>query len=213
MIVELHNATLTNGGRRLLSDLSLMVRPGCRLAVTGGTAVERSSFLQVVLGMRSLDSGWVCFDGEPMPVRSAAYFRRHISYMPRWFDFGDASVADIERFLQRGADKRAASEAGNALCKCLDSLGVPRESVSVSLSEMDSCVAQRAVMALTFMNRRPIALLDSPTRFQDVQHSKIVADFLSSEWFCGSAMIVSTQDPALLSVCDGVVDLGSAVQQ
>lgn len=209
MVVELHEAALAAGGRQLFSDLSFVARPGCRVAVTGGSDMERSFFLRVLLGMKSLDSGWMCLDGEPMPARLAAYFRQYISYMPRLLDFGDMSMADVAGFMRRGAGKGADTVEGNALRECLDMLGVPHDCMSRSLSGVDRSLAQRAVMALTFAPRLPIALLDSPTLFQDELGRKTVADFLASEWFDGSVIVVATQDPALLALADETIDISA----
>ena len=209
MVVELYEAALAAGGRQLFSDLSFVARPGCRVAVTGGSDRERSLFLRVLLGMKSLDSGWMCLDGEPMPARLAAYFRQYISYMPRLLDFGDVAIADVADFMRRCAGRSADTGEGTALRECLGMLGVPQECIEKRLSCMDRSLAQRAVMALTFAPRLPVALLDSPTLFQNEQGRKTVADFLASEWFDGSVMVVATQDPALLALADETIDISA----
>lgn len=211
MILELHNASLSTDSRQLFSGLSLVARPGSCVAVTGGSEHERSLFLRVLLGMKSLDSGWMCLDGEPMPARLAPYFRKYISYMPRLFDFGDASLADIAALMHRGTGVREDSDVDVALLECLDTLGVPRDFMTRKLSEADRSLSQRAVLAQTLALRRPIVLLDSPTLFQDEQGRDAVAGFLASGWLGESVVIVATQDPAVLALSGETIDISSAM--
>ena len=60
MILELYKASLNDGGRKVFSGLSFLVNPGERIAVVGGSCGDRTQLLQVLLGLRRLDSGWAC---------------------------------------------------------------------------------------------------------------------------------------------------------
>lgn len=79
MMLELHNVST---GERL-KGLSLMVdagQPGC---ITGGQGVGKTTLLRAILGMLPVDEGHISIDGELLTPLSAAYFRRHIAYVPQ----------------------------------------------------------------------------------------------------------------------------------
>ena len=61
------------------------------------------------------------------------------------------------------------------------------------------------LIGLTFMFDRPVALLDNPTSAQDDEGRARVVDFLSSPRFDSVAMLVATDDEALMQACHKVV--------
>ena len=60
-------------------------------------------------------------------------------------------------------------------------------------------------MALTFMFNRPVALFDNPTSEQDDEGRARVIDYIRSPRFKDVAMLLATEDPAIVEVCDKVV--------
>ena len=77
-VLELQQATLGYGGRRLWHDLDLSVAPGEFLAVLGANGSGKTSLLRAVLGLQPLSSGRVLIDGRPAHRGSAL-----IGYVPQ----------------------------------------------------------------------------------------------------------------------------------
>lgn len=207
MIAELYKATLSQDGHTVCSDLSFVAHAGERVALVGGNPADASLVLQAMLGMYRLDSGWVCFDGEPMLPRVAARFRHEVAYMPRLFDMGDISMEEValamygER-LNKCCQYRETDVVGN-----LARLGVSRESLVHCLADMDAATSQRALMALAFLFERPVALMDNPTSCQDECGRAAVIDYIGSSRFGNVATIIATDDTQLIAVCDKVVNV------
>ena len=82
-MVELKDATLTLGGRRLFENLSMMALNGQLTCITGAHATGKTAVVRVLLGFLQLDEGLVSVDGELMTPLSAPAFRRMMAYIPQ----------------------------------------------------------------------------------------------------------------------------------
>lgn len=63
--LEVHDASLSFGERRLWSRLDLVVQPGEFVAVLGANGSGKTSLLRVILGQQRLTSGTVSIAGRP----------------------------------------------------------------------------------------------------------------------------------------------------
>lgn len=76
--LEIHDASLSFGTRRLWSHLDLFVEPGEFLAVLGANGSGKTSLLRVILGQQHLTRGTVAIAGRPAHRGS-----RDIGYVPQ----------------------------------------------------------------------------------------------------------------------------------
>ena len=78
MMLELHNVTI--GG---VHSLSLTLSNGQLAGLTGAKGVGKTALLKAVVGLRAVDGGHICIDGELLTPKSAPYFRRRMAYVPQ----------------------------------------------------------------------------------------------------------------------------------
>ena len=191
MNIELYKAAMKFKDNQLFSDLSFISSAGDRLALVSSDAECLTMTLQAMLGMRRMD-------GEPVLPSVAACYRRYISYLPKNIDFGSVTVEQVAKDKMKGDSKYSLQEAE----RHLQLLGVESGCLSKSFASLDASTAQRAALAVTVMDGRPIALLDNPTSLQDEAGSKLIADYLSSSLFDDVAVVVATSDPIVMAVCN-----------
>lgn len=82
-MVELKDATLTLGDRRLFENLSLMAQDGQLTCITGAEGTGKTAVIRVMLGFQPLDEGLVSVDGELLTPLSAPTFRKLMAYIPQ----------------------------------------------------------------------------------------------------------------------------------
>ena len=207
MILELYKATLRSGVREVFGSLSFLAKPGERVAVTGGMSGDRSAVLQAFLGLRRLESGWACFDGEPVLPEIAACFRKSVAYLSRDFNFGSMTVESVAQMLFGERVNRSAAYSVDELSESLERLGVASSCLAEPFGSLDAVTAQRALMAITFMTHRQVALIDSPTLWQDERGRRLVAEYIASPRFDNVPVVIATDDRAILDVCGKVVSI------
>lgn len=207
MILELYKATLRSGVREVFGGLSFLAKPGERVAVTGGMPGDGSAVLQTFLGLRRLESGWACFDGEPVLPEIAACFRKSVAYLSRDFNFGSMTVESVAQTLFGERINRSVAYSSDRLSESLEQLGVASSCLAEPFGSLDAATSQRALMAITFMPRRQVALMDSPTLWQDERGRQFVAEYIASPRFDDVSVVVATDDRAILDVCSKVVSI------
>lgn len=207
MVVEFNKATVASEGREVFTDISFTANPGERTAITGGSVAERTLALQAILGMKALDSGWICLDGEPICPQIGAFYRNNVSYMPHDFCFGGMTVDEVARYICREQGGKGFKYDSSFVMGHLAELTVADIRLSATFRSLPADIAQRVLIALTFMFSRPVALLDDPTYAQDEAGRRAIADYIVSDRFKHVTMIVATGDTAILSICDRVVGL------
>lgn len=76
-------------------------------------------------------------------------------------------------------------------------------------NELSMGQRQRVAIARALVLRPALVLIDEPTSHQDGAHADAVMGLIRSVTESGSTALVATHDPAVISVADAVLDLGS----
>jgi len=71
------------GGRRVLNDVGLTVRPGEIVAVIGANGAGKSTLLKVLAGLITPEEGSVVLAGRPLAEHGARSLGREIAYLPQ----------------------------------------------------------------------------------------------------------------------------------
>lgn len=82
-MLELKDAMLSVGGKKVLDGLSMMALDGQMTCITGPTGSGKTLLLRVMMGFVPLDEGLVSVDGELVTPLSASAFRRKMAYVPQ----------------------------------------------------------------------------------------------------------------------------------
>lgn len=207
MIAELYKASIRKDDKSLFSDLSFLVSSGDRMALVGGDATTATLILRSLLGMTKLDTGWASYDGEPILPSIAPCFRRDVAYMPKKFGFGSMTIERVAKDIYSEKINKDYKYNAVDVQRSLKQLGVDEKCIGERFDALDKATAQRVAMALAFMFERPVALLDSPTSEQDELGRNIVANFIASQRFDNVAVIVATNDPEIIAVCNKRISL------
>ncbi|MBK1698213.1 heme ABC transporter ATP-binding protein [Rhodovibrio salinarum] len=106
---------VARGGRTVLTDASLDVRPGQLLAVIGPNGAGKSSLLQVLSRALAPDAGAVALDGRPLSDWHRGELARRRAVLPQApsvaFPFRVRDVVALGRSPHAGLTDRAADQA------------------------------------------------------------------------------------------------------
>ncbi len=134
MMLELHNVTIGSQ----IKNLSLTVRDGQLVCLTGDQGVGKTTLLRAIMGFIPVDSGHISIDGELMTPQSAPYFRQHMSYVPQRLSLPDGYEAVRTDYLWL---LRRAVSAGKSLLV----IDEPSEALSYDeQAEVDRLLAEAA---------------------------------------------------------------------
>jgi iron complex transport system ATP-binding protein len=183
-LLEVHDLSVSIGGKRIIDRLTLTLRVGERLAILGRNGAGKTTLLHTLAGLRTPESGVVELDGTPIDAldgRQAAQLRGLLAQ--HQVDAFPATVLEtamvgrhphLRRWDWEGArDEHIARDA-------LDALGLStlatRDVRSLSGGER-----QRLAIAALLAQQPRLCLLDEPLVHLDLNHQMAVLELFSQQ--------------------------------
>jgi ATP-binding cassette subfamily C protein CydD len=177
--VSLRTAAITLNGIRLtypgrdapaLSGVSLAIRPGERVRVTGPSGSGKSTLLAVLLRFADPDVGTIEAGGIPLADLDPAAWRAQIAWVPQRPHLFTGTVAGNIALGQPTAT-RAAIERAAALAGATGFIEALPGGLDAELGEragqLSAGQRQRIALARAFLRDAPLFLLDEPTAHLD----------------------------------------------
>ncbi|MET8094282.1 ATP-binding cassette domain-containing protein [Micromonospora sp. NPDC005220] len=192
-------------GPAVLRDVSVAVRPGRLLAVTGSSGAGKTTLLYAMAGLLRPRDGAVTVDGQPLRDRDHAVEHR-IVLIPQ--DNGLAPILTAAENLQVAlvADGVAAPEARQQTAATLDRLGLSGQADQL-VEELSGGQQQRTAVARGLALRGGVLLADEVTSELDAGNRQRVLGLLHDEARRGAAVVFATHDPDLAAACGAELHL------
>lgn len=188
--VEVRGLSLSFGARQVLSDLDLTLEAGHWTGLLGRSGVGKSSLLRVLAGLVAdgdTGDGVRCDDGGEVRGR-VAYMAQQDLLLP-WL-----SVIDNVTFGHRLRGGRAAAAAARPRAiELLHRVGLEQRGADLPAA-LSGGMRQRAALARTLMEDRPIVLMDEPFSALDSITRQRLQD-LAAELLSGRTVLLVTHDP------------------
>ena len=195
--VELSRVTFNYPSRpdhAALSELSLRLQPGQKVALVGPSGAGKSTVLQLLLRFYDPDSGVIRFDGVDVREADPQQLRQRIALVPQdpiifgadaWENirYGLADVSD--------ADVRSAAEAAHA-AEFLDQLP---QGFNTYLGErgirLSGGQRQRIAIARAILRDPAVLLLDEATSSLDAESERLVQEALEQLMQSRTTLIIA----------------------
>jgi putative ABC transport system ATP-binding protein len=192
-----------------LHPVSLSLRPGELVMITGPSGSGKSTLLAILSGLLSPDAGAVEALGSPLTPMSAEQRDRfrlaHSGFIFQGFHLLPALTASeqVEIVLRRlGASAR---EARSRATQALAAVGLERR-MSNRPGEMSGGEKQRVAIARALAKRPALIFADEPTSALDSENGRQIAALLRSEAHASGATVVCvTHDARLADNADRVL--------
>ena len=189
----------------VLRDVSLTVRPGELLAVTGPSGAGKTTLLWAMAGLVKPVSGAVTVGGIALRDRDQAV-AEEVVLVPQ--DNGLAPILTAQENLQvvliaRGADP---AEARRATAIALDRLALSGQADQL-VEELSGGQQQRTAIARGLALAGDVLLADEVTSELDAGNRQRVLELLRAEADRGAAVVLATHDPEAAATCDAEVHL------
>ncbi|MCB9992069.1 MAG: phosphonate C-P lyase system protein PhnL [Hyphomicrobiaceae bacterium] len=202
----------------VVSHVAFEVAAGECVVLGGPSGAGKSSILKSVYGNYLSDCGEILIrhDGEMVDIarlaprgmlevrrRSVGYVSQFLSVIPR--------VTAIDLVTQEGVkwfQDREQAEARAA--ELLTRLNVPERLWNLPPATFSGGEQQRVNIALGFIGRHPLLLLDEPTASLDAKNAGVVRDLIAERKALGHGLLGIFHDPAMRdAVADRIVDVTS----
>ncbi|MHB8302706.1 MAG: ABC transporter ATP-binding protein [Acidobacteriaceae bacterium] len=210
-IIELRDATREYQGHagtvRALDSVTLSVRRGEWLAITGPSGSGKSTLVNLLGCLDRADSGTVRIAGKDVHTLSRKeldQFRAEtVGFIFQQFHLIPYLTAlenvMLAQYFHSMTDRKEALAA-------LERVGLAERSGHLP-SELSGGEQQRVCIARALINQPPVLLADEPTGNLDAANQKIVVGLLRSLNHLGHTVLMVTHDPEMAKLADRIVEL------
>ncbi len=182
--LTLDRLTLRHGDRTIFQELTLEVPAGRLLALLGPSGVGKTGLLRIAAGLQQAAAGRVdASDGAPLTRRIAYMGQQDLLYP--WLGLLDNVTVGARLRGERVDRARALG--------LLERVGLSGRSDALP-AQLSGGMRQRAAIARTLYEDRPIVLMDEPFSALDSFTRTRIQD-LAAELLAGRTVLLITHDP------------------
>lgn len=202
-MLQVSSLSLTVGGNRLLSDVSLEVAPGELLALIGPNGAGKSSLIHAIIGDRQPTHGSATFDGRDINAKPERQRACRIALLPQAsllnFPF---TVRDVVK-LGRSPHSSGVLEDGrivDAACAATDISHMKRARYTQLSGGEKQRVHLARVMAQIWRESDAgsrLLLLDEPVAALDLGHQQLIMERVAEFARAGVAVVMVLHDISL----------------
>jgi putative hydroxymethylpyrimidine transport system ATP-binding protein len=183
--LHVENLALHYGGQIIFELLDLSIPAGQITALLGPSGVGKSSLLRIIAGLEPADSGRVtASDGLPLSGR-VAYMAQQDFLLP-WLN--------VAKNIMLGASLRGETPNHDLAQDLIARVGLGGRETALP-AELSGGMRQRAALARTLYEQRPVVLMDEPFSALDAITRSRIQD-LAAELLAGRTTLLITHDPS-----------------
>jgi iron complex transport system ATP-binding protein len=214
-LLKLVEVDVVLGGGRVVSNVTLAVKPGEFVAVVGPNGAGKTSLLRAAAGLVP-SRGLIEIGGDQLRRLSRADRARRLAYLPQGHVFHwPLSVGEVVALgrLPRGAGADLSAVDRQAVVLAMTATGVA-DYAERPVTTLSGGERARVALARVLSTEAPLILADEPTGSLDPRYQLVVLDILRKHAAASGAVLAVLHDVGLAArQADRVVimDLGRIV--
>jgi ABC-2 type transport system ATP-binding protein len=182
-VLQIASFTKYYGDERVLDDVSFSVRSGEVLGLIGPNGAGKTTLLEAIAGLLPVDSGVVHFRDQLLRPHQR---RQVIFYLPDAVrPYGDQTVEQVVAFFA-GVYRRPADHVSETV----SSVGL-RPVLAKRIHALSKGYNRRLILALGFLTRNPILLMDEPFDGFDLRQTRDMMGVLRRAASGGRTLLLS----------------------
>ncbi len=215
LVVDHVSATAPQGSLR---DVSLEVRPGERVGVTGLLSAGVTTLARVVAGIAPYESGTVLIDGQRLvPGRRDLALRAGVGYIPEdrqaegfvaLLGVAENGTMTIVDWLARRLGWLRPRSRSAAMAPLARTLSIVSAGLNQPVGELSGGNQQKVTVARSIARRPRLIVAIAPTRGVDVaSKSLLLAELAAVTAQSGAGLLLASDELSDLDICHRIVVL------
>lgn len=181
--IRFENVSFGYGDRTLFEGKSLVIRPGEKVGLVGGSGAGKSTFINLLLRFHHVQGGRILIDGQNINDVTLESLRRNVALIPQEPHLFHRSIFDNIRYGRPDATAEEIHEAAGR-ASCLSCIGRLPQGYATMVGERGAKLSggerQRIAIARTILANSPILLLDEATSALDSITEREIQDALDA---------------------------------
>lgn len=166
LLIALQGIGIVREGKRILSDVSLEVRQGDFIAITGPNGGGKTTLLRIILNLLTPTAGNIIFfdkDGKPGSGRPRFGYLPQKNSVDAHFPI---TVGEVVASGLLGESKMPGSEKAGRIAEALEMIEM-ENLADRPIGRLSGGQLQRALFARAIVSRPPVLVLDEPLSYLD----------------------------------------------
>ncbi len=182
-MLQIASLTKSYGEQRALENVGFSVQEGEVLGLIGPNGAGKTTLLEAIAGLLPVDSGEIRFRYQLLPLRRR---REAIFYLPDGArPYADQTAEQVLAFFG-GVHRRSANDVSDIV-----SMVVLRPVLAKRINALSKGYNRRLIIALGFLTRHPILLLDEPFDGFDLRQTRDMMSVLRRVASGGRTLLLS----------------------
>jgi ABC-2 type transport system ATP-binding protein len=205
-MLELRNVQKKYSGIPAVADVSFLARAGEVTGYLGANGSGKSTTMKMIIGLISMTSGEILFEGAPIQ-RDIIGYKKRVGYVPEEPHLY-AHLSGLEYLIMaaqlRGLARKSAAECIDGLLR-LFSL---HEDRNVPISSYSKGMRQKVLLAAALLHNPDLILLDEPFSGLDVGTALVLRSLIEELARRGKVVLFSSHELETVErICSHVVIL------
>lgn len=181
--IRFENVSFGYGERTLFQGKSLVIRPGEKVGLVGGSGAGKSTFINLLLRFHHVQGGRILIDGQNINDVTLESLRRNVALIPQEPHLFHRSIFENIRYGRPDATAEEIHDAAERAA-CLSCIGRLPQGYATVVGERGAKLSggerQRIAIARTILANSPILLLDEATSALDSITEREIQDALDA---------------------------------
>ncbi len=203
--IILRNISKSFTGVNIISNLSLEIHTGSKVAVTGKSGAGKSTLVNMLMGFILPDNGKINLLGMDVNEENINEIRENLSWVPQELNIDVRYIRDL--LLLPFSYNKNNDPSEKVIINALDIFGLKEDILSKDVSDISGGEKQRIFLASSSLLKRKIYFLDEPTSGLDSNTKRKVIKYFLNE--CASTVVAVTHDQEWMDNSDIKVDLNN----
>jgi len=182
-VLQIASFTKFYGEQLALESVSFSVQAGEILGLIGSNGAGKTTLLEAIAGLLPVDSGEIRFHDQPLPAHRR---REVIFYLPDGVRPYVDQIAEQALTFFAGVYRRSADEVS----EIVSTVGL-RPVLAKRIHSLSKGYNRRLIIALGFLTRHPILLMDEPFDGFDLRQSRDMMGVLRRVASGGRTLLLS----------------------
>lgn len=202
-MIEIRNISKSFGNQSLFNNFSLTIKSGEFLIISGVSGKGKTTLLNIIGGLETIDSGEVIIDGNLLKSSKSLrdFWKNKVGFLFQNFALiEDKTVDQNLKIIKKDTQSNYETD------DILERVGLFQKKKE-KVYTLSGGEQQRLALARLFLKKCDIVLADEPTGSLDRTNAKIVIDLLRELNKTGKTIILVTHDESFKNMGCRVVEL------
>ena len=205
--IILENISKSFNGVNIISNLSLEIPAGSKVAVTGKSGAGKSTLVNMLMGFILPDNGNIILLGMDVNEKNINEIRENLSWVPQELNIDVRYVREL-LLLPFGYNKnKKYNPSAKTITNALDMFGLKEDILGKDVSDISGGEKQRIFLTSSYLLKRKICFLDEPTSGLDSDSKREVINYFLHE--CASTVVAVTHDEKWMDNSNIKIDLNN----